>query len=103
MFITERLQLQQVLEDLLGTRNVYFQPPPNVTMAFPCIVYNRQAGETKFADNDPYNFTVRYKVTLIGKDPDEGTFNKIAGLPMTIFRANYTADNLHHDVFDIYF
>jgi len=44
-----RLELQEVLESLLGSRNVYFQPPLNLKMNYPCIIYKRDDAETEFA------------------------------------------------------
>ena len=50
----QRLDLQTELEELLGSRNVYFQPPESLRMNYPCIRYTRSSGETTFADNKPY-------------------------------------------------
>lgn len=98
-----RLQLQTLLEGLLGSRNVYFQPPANVQMQYPCIVYSRDAADTKFADNNPYRYTKRYQVTVIDRDPDSGIHDKIAALPMCAHNRFFTADNLNHDVFTLFF
>jgi hypothetical protein len=98
-----RLQLQSLLEELLGTRNVYFQPPANVTMGYPAIVYNRDFLVTKFADDKPYVHTKRYVVTVIDKDPDSKILDSIAMLPMTTFVRHFTADNLNHDIYNLYF
>jgi hypothetical protein len=98
-----RLALQTIFEGLLGSRNVYFQPPSTVTMSYPCIVYARSNIDTKFADNSPYVRKKRYMVTVIDKNPDSLVPDKVGNLPMCIFDRNYTADNLNHDVFNIYF
>ena len=37
--MANRLDLQALLEDLLGSRNVYYQPPESVKMNYPAIVY----------------------------------------------------------------
>ena len=39
--MARRLELQNLLANLLGTNNVYFQPPPTVQMEYPAIVYHR--------------------------------------------------------------
>jgi hypothetical protein len=98
-----RLALQQLLEDTLESTNVYFQPPPNVSMAYPCIVYGREYGVTQFADNDPYRFTKRYQVTYIDRDPDSEVLDKLAMLRMCTFIRSYAANGLNHDIFTIYF
>lgn len=98
-----RLELQAILEDLLGSRNVYFQPPAAVTMKYPCIVYNRDSIDTKFADNNPYHHSKRYSITVIDRDPDTKISDKVASLPSCSFSTHFTSDNLNHDVFNLYF
>lgn len=97
----DRASLQARLEVI--TPNVYFQPPPNLVMQYPCIVYNRDLAETEFADNFPYRRTKRYQVTIIDQDPDSPIPDKVAELPMCLFERHFTADNLHHDVYNLYF
>ena len=77
-----RLNLQRKLEDLLGTRNVYFQPPPNLKMNFPCIVYERARLNTDFADNNPYKIDKVYYVTYIDTNPDSDMPLKLASMSM---------------------
>lgn len=98
-----RLQLQTLLEALLGSRNVYFQPPSTVKMKYPCIVYSLSDIDTKFADNIPYSNKRRYQSTAIDPNPDSVIPDKLALLPMCVFDRSYTADNLNHYVFNIYF
>jgi len=98
-----RLDLQAILVSLLGSKNVYFQPPPTVQMSYPCIVYNRQDIRTEFADNEPYKHKKRYQVTVIDKDPDSDIPDKVAALPMCSYDRFFTADNLNHDVFNLFF
>lgn len=96
-----RLELQALLEELAP--NVYFQPPANVQMQYPCIVYKRDYAQTRFADNSPYSHTKRYMVTVIDRDPDSAIPDQVAALPLCIFNRFYTADNLNHDVFNLFF
>lgn len=98
-----RLELQIVLEELLGTRNVYFQSTESVKMQYPAIVYSRSNIETRHANDRPYNQSRVYQVTLIDKNPDSKFVDKIAQLPMCRFDRHYKADNLNHDVFTLYF
>ncbi len=99
-----RLQLQSLLEEIAGEDvKVYFQPPSNITMTYPCIRYERDAAETQFAGNRPYRYTKRYQVMVIDRDPDSPIPDKIAELPMCVFDRHYKAENLNHDVFNLYF
>ena len=47
--MANRLDLQALLEDLLGSRNVYYQPPESVKMNYPAIVYALEDIENTFA------------------------------------------------------
>ena len=97
----QRLQLHQLLETF--TENVYFQPPTNIQLKYPCIVYKRDFAETKFADDKPYNHTKRYMIMVIDQDPDSDIPDKVASMPMSLFNRFYTADNLNHDVYSVFF
>ena len=96
-----RLQLHQLLETF--AENVYFQPPLNIQLKYPCIIYKRSYEQVEFADDKPYSRTKRYLVTVIDRDPDSEIPDKVADLPMTLFNRFFTADNLNHDVFYVYF
>ncbi len=101
--MASRLQLQTELEEILGSKNVYLQPPGNTQMQYPCIVYNRDSARTEFANNYPYSYTQRYQVIVIDRDPDSFIPTKIGALPMCLYERFYTADNLNHDVFTLFF
>lgn len=98
-----RLELQSLLEQLLGGDNVYFQPPPSVRMSYPAIRYERSDIRSNRADNQHYTQTRGYTVTVIDPDPDSEIVEKVSRLPMCEFDRHYAADNLNHDVFRLYF
>jgi len=98
-----RTELETLLETLLGSRNVYFQPPPTLQMKYPCIVYNLDDMDSKFADNLPYAIQKRYSLTVIDQNPDSLIPDKVIKLAKCIFDRHFIADNLNHDVFIIYF
>lgn len=89
--------------EALGSSQVYFQPPSNIEMEYPAIVYQRDSAITQFAGNRPYKFDKRYQVTVITDDPDSEIVDRVAQLPQCIFDRQFTAENLYHDVFTIYF
>lgn len=72
-------------------------------MEYPCIVYKRDARNTQFADNRPYRSKKRYQVTIIDQDPDSDIPEKVAALPLCSFSRFFTAGNLNHDVYTLYF
>lgn len=98
-----RLELHDVLKAIAGDHPVYFQPPGEPGMKYPCIVYERDGGDTTFADNVPYQTVKRYSVTVIDADPDSAIPDQIAKLPMCAPSQAFRADNLNHDVFTLFF
>lgn len=99
-----RHELHDQLVDILGSKNVYFQPPASVHLEYPCILYRRANAATRFSDNVPYNFIKQYEITYITKNPDDSMVDKLAmAFQMIEHDRFYTADNLNHDVFTLYF
>lgn len=98
-----RLELQAFLEVILGTSAVYFQPPANVQMVYPAIVYERITANTEFAGNFPYRYSKRYQLTVIDRNPDSEIPDRVARLPTCVHNRHFVANNLHHDVFNLYY
>lgn len=98
-----RLQLQALLEELLGSDEVHFQPPENLSMNYPAIIYERDFAEVSHADNAPYRHKKRYQVTIIDRDPDSPYPDAVANLPMCTFSRHFKADNLNHDIYSLYY
>ncbi len=98
-----RLDLQKILEEILGSRNVYFQPPESVKIKYPAIIYNLDYVKTQHGDNFSYVRKRRYSITLITKDPDNEFVEKILDLKSCSFERFFTSDNLNHYVFNLYF
>jgi len=96
-----RLDLQALLEDI--TPKVYFQPPTNVRLEYPCIIYRRDDENAKYAGNRLYNRTKLYQVTVIDRNPDSALPDAVRNLPLCSFDRHFTADSLNHDVFNLYF
>ena len=98
-------QFQMELENLLGTGNVYFQPGPNVRLKYPCFIYNRKSAYQPKANDKTYLFRPAYEVTYINRDePDPTILEQVARhFVCCHYDRHYTADNLHHDVFTIYY
>lgn len=101
--MASRPDLQLLLENLLGSRNVYFQPPESVKMKYPAIVYALDDINNVHADNGVYSSHKHYSVTVIDSDPDSEFIDKVATLPTCRFERYYTSDNLNHWVFSLYF
>ncbi|SRR6188472_1936550 len=100
----EQLKLQALLSETVGDGvAVYFQPKINITLQYPCVIYKRDSAVTQFADNRPWFRKKRYQVMVIDRDVNSPIPDKIADLPGCTFNRFYTADNLNHDVFNLFF
>lgn len=101
--MASRPDLQLLLEELLESRNVYFQPPESVKMNYPAIVYALEDIENAHADNGVYSSFKKYSITVIDKDPDSLLIDKVVSLSTCRFNRYYTSENLNHWVFTLYF
>lgn len=101
--MNRRLELHEVLCEALDSRHVYFQPPENIKMTYPAIVYARSDIENDFANDSVYMQSHYYEVTVIDSDPDSEVVDRVSRLPGCRFNRNYKADNLNHDTFILYF
>lgn len=91
-----RKQLQEHLMTL--TPNVYYQPPKNILMKYPCIIYRKSEVETYYADNKVFMCRTIYAVTIIDTDPDMPTLYKVLESTALYFNPGtaYIVDGLHH-------
>ena len=101
--MASRLELQEKLEELLGSRNVYYQPPESIVMEYPAIIYNKIKPDTKHANDKVYIKTNCYEIIVISRKPDNPVISMIENLPMCEWDRHYKADNLNHDVFTLYY
>lgn len=99
-----REELQAALEETLGTRNVYFSPPSNMSLEYPCIVYKRQPGLVERANNAAYFERKRYQLTVIDSDPDSLLVDTILrDFAYADHRSRFVKENLTHDVIDLFY
>lgn len=96
-----RLELQSLLEGL--TEHVYFQPPANIQMDYPCIIYVRDGTSSDHANNGLYRHAKRYQITVVDRDPDTELADQIEALNYVSFERSFAADDLNHYVFTLFF
>lgn len=112
-----RLDLQILLESLMNTayhktiaagintpdfsKNVWFQPGNR--LIYPAIVYSRNTADTRYADDNPYVVMVQYIITVIDPNPDSLIPGLVAQLPMCKADRHFVSENLHHDVYLMYY
>lgn len=97
-----RLELHDQLLSLCP--NVYFQPPSNTSMKYPCIVYNK-TNRMRLYGSDVIHFTKQeYRLTIIDKNPDsEIAETAEKTLQYCGIDQYYTIDNLNHTVVSLYY
>ena len=100
--MANRLELHEKLCEILGSRNVYFQPPVSVRLNYPAIIYSRKDIDNRYADDLVYKQAFAYDVTVIDPNPDSEIVVEVSRLPTCRFDRHYKADNLNHDVFTLY-
>lgn len=98
-----RIQLQSKLEELLGSKNVYYQSPPSTGMKYPSILYSKGGIITKKANNSTYSMNTRYEIIVIDRRPDHPVIKKLLELPYCSYDRQYKTDNLYHDSLTLYF
>ena len=99
-----RIDLQNKLETVLGSRNVYFQPPESLQMKYPAFVYELADIMTDKANNKNYIRNNRYTLTLIHKNPDNELKDMILDeFGYISFDRFYAKDGLNHYVYDLYY
>ena len=101
--MASRLELQAKLEELLGSKNVYYQPPESLKMEYPAIRYSKNRIDKKSADDKAYLISISYEIIVIDRRPDNTVIDKLLQLPMCSYDRNYKSDNLYHDVFTLYY
>lgn len=103
MVLRTRLELHDILKKLPSVEHVYYTPPTDVSMNYPCLLYNLSSMLVRHADNVPYLGAKRYSLTWIDEDPDTVVPSYILDLPYCSFDRSYVADGLYHFVFTLFF
>lgn len=98
-----RKPLHDILCEILGSKNCYFEPPSSVHMEYPCIRYSYSNDDDAFADNRRYLQNKRYMVTIIDTDPDSRIPGRLKELSYCRSDRNYSMDGLSHFVFTLYY
>lgn len=102
--MASRLELHEELCEVLGSRNVYFQSPESVKMQYDAIRYQLGGKDIKRANNSLYRMTNQYDGVVITRNPDTDIPDKLlAQFQMCSLGRPYTADNLNHYPFTLYY
>lgn len=102
--MAKRLELHNILCGILGSNNVYYQPPENLKLKYPCIIYNLSPGKMIHAGGKIYSMREKYNLTVIDTNPQSTIYKDLVmGLPYCGFNRHYVTDGLIHDSLDVYY
>lgn len=102
--MSNRLELQAIFEEILDSRNVYFQAPSTVRMQYDAIRYELADKDIKRANNKAYQVTNKYEGVVITRDPETTIPDALLShFEMCSLGKPYVADNLNHFPFTLYF
>lgn len=100
----KRKEFGNILKKIPGVKTVAFQPPADYRLKYPAIIYSRDDDRQRYADDEPYIHTWRYNVLAIDSDPDSTIPDTIrATFRYCELSRVYTASNLYHYSFVIYY
>lgn len=96
-----RTEMQSMLEEVLGSSNVYFQPPSNTSIKYPCIVYSFERFNINHADNQPYIVTGRWHIHHMYKNPKNDLKEKFLYVPFCTFDRRIVTEGVYNDYYNI--
>ena len=99
-----RVDLQTLLETVLGSSNVYFQPPESLKMQYPAIRYKLVGYKQLKANNHVYFRVPRYTITVITTDPDSDIATKILDhFPNSSYENKFGSNGLYNETINLFF
>lgn len=97
------MDLHKELVEMLGSKNVYYQPPETIKMEYPAIVYTRSNFRNVHADDSIFFSYKQYEIIVISKKPDDSVIDKLINYQFCSHNRQYKSDNLYHDIFTLYY
>lgn len=94
--------LLHLLQKAVNHNRVYFQPPENLKIGYPAVIFHLSKVKLDHADDVPYKGAREYSVTLITKEPEPEVLDEILTIPYTTLDTTYIVDGMNHFVFTTY-
>ena len=94
--------LLHLLQQAVKHNRVYFQPPENLKIGYPAIVFHLSKIEVNHASDVPYKGAREYSVTLITKEPEPDAIDEILEIPYSSLDQTFVSDGMNHFVFSVY-
>lgn len=97
-----RIDLHKELQEFY--LDVYFQPPSNIKLTYPCIIYSKSESNKQFGNNGIYLKKQGYKLMVIEKNPDSPVADSIENrFQYCSIDQYYTVDNLNHTTLQLFY
>lgn len=88
----------------LPRKNVYFSPPEDLKLKYPCIIYKRIDIRETFANNKKYKMDNFYEITLVYDDPDSTlSIDFLNEFETSNLVRSFSSNNLEHTIIHLYF
>lgn len=87
-----------ILKEIVGN-NVYFNPPSNLKIQYPCVAYSINDILNKNADDEVYKQNIKYDCTLITKNVNDPLLKDLSKINTFRYSRHYVVDGLHHYAF----
>lgn len=94
--------LLHLLQKAANHNRVYFQPPENLKIGYPAVIFHLSKVKLDHADDVPYKGAREYSITLIAKEPEPDVLDEILKIPYTTLDTTYIVDGMNHFVFTTY-
>ena len=99
----KRVDIQEKFKFLLGSNNVYYQPPANLKMKYPAIVYSLDGLDVKRFDNTRLINKNCFSVTHIYRNESENLVETmLKNFEYISFDNRSIVDGIYNDHFTIY-
>ncbi len=98
-----RVELHNILKQVLGSGNVYFEPAESFKLKYPCIVYFMEGNAEWHADNNPYHRMQRYSLTYITQQADDPMVDKIDSIKYCSLNRPFTTSGLRHYPYTLFY
>lgn len=99
----KRVDIQEKFKFLLGSDNVYYQPPANLKMKYPAIVYSLDGLDVKRFDNTRLINKNCFSVTHIYRNESENLVETmLKNFEYISFDNRSIVDGIYNDHYTIY-
>ena len=99
----KRVDIQEKFKFLLGSNNVYYQPPANLRMKYPAIVYSLDGLDVKRFDNTRLINKNCFSVTHIYRNESENLVETmLKNFEYISFDNRSIVDGIYNDHYTIY-